>query len=221
MQIDPILTPSKSRDIACLLSALCMNALLVILASFSFLPAPRHDALLAPIQIQRIQVSTNPKPAEAIAPISPAGTAPMPIAAVAPQLVDKNKINKKNSAIQKHSVTKASSKSETLPAANDASLPDTTSNQNAEPSQEAFPVQQIQPEIPSEVKSQDYKSYVSVKVEIQTDGSSIPYLKTSSGNDKVDNAVLAALSKWKWHPAEVHDQPVSSVRYFRFEFEVH
>jgi len=85
---------------------------------------------------------------------------------------------------------------------------------------EAEPVVQVKPEIPEELKASTFKSFVRVKVEVQKDGTSIPALRSGSGNSEIDRRVLAALQKWRWKTAEVDGVPVASVRYFKFEFEV-
>ncbi|MCW3100572.1 MAG: outer rane transport energization protein TonB [Chthonomonadaceae bacterium] len=88
------------------------------------------------------------------------------------------------------------------------------------PSREAQPDNQTNPEIPDELKHGNFKSFVRVKVEIDTDGSFTPILRTSSGNADIDSRVLEALKKWKWKPALKDGVPVKSVQLFKFEFEV-
>lgn len=88
------------------------------------------------------------------------------------------------------------------------------------PTQKAQPVSTVEPEIPDELKSQDFKSFVRVKVDIAADGTFTVVLRTSSGNEDVDKRVLEALKKWKWKPALAEGQPVDSTQLFRFEFEV-
>lgn len=88
------------------------------------------------------------------------------------------------------------------------------------PSVEAQPIEEIKPQIPENLRTSEYKSYVRVKVEIGADGVSVPTLKTSSGNSEIDDRVIAALKKWRWRPALVDGRAVSSIRYFKFEFEV-
>lgn len=84
----------------------------------------------------------------------------------------------------------------------------------------AQPANQILPEIPDELKSENYKSYVRVRVEIAADGSFTPVLLTSSGNAEIDRRVLSALKAWKWKPALKNGFPLPSTQLFRFEFEV-
>ena len=90
----------------------------------------------------------------------------------------------------------------------------------AGPTQDAESVNQVLPDIPDDLKQDDFKSSVRVKVEINADGSFIPTLRTSSGNDQIDQIVLEALKKWKWKPALRDGQPVDSIQLFRFDFEV-
>lgn len=88
------------------------------------------------------------------------------------------------------------------------------------PSVEAQLLEQIMPTIPDELKSHQYKSYVRVKVEIAANGVASASLRTSSGNQVIDERVLDALQQWKWRPAFLDGTPVRSVRHFKFEFEV-
>ena len=88
------------------------------------------------------------------------------------------------------------------------------------PTQDAEPTRQAEPEIPEELRDKEFKTYVRVRVEVSADGSAEPSLRTSSGNTEVDDRVLSALRKWRWKPALKDGEPVSSIKYFRFEFEV-
>jgi TonB family protein len=88
------------------------------------------------------------------------------------------------------------------------------------PTRDAQPTDTVQPKIPDELRSQDYKSYVRVRVTIEADGSATPELRTSSGNAEIDRRVLDALKRWKWKPALSDGEPVKSVQLFKFEFEV-
>jgi protein TonB len=90
----------------------------------------------------------------------------------------------------------------------------------AGPTQDAQPSNQVKPEIPDDLKQQQYKSFVRVKVTVSADGSFVPTLRTSSGNADIDARVLNALKQWKWKPALKDGTPIDSVAYFRFEFEV-
>ncbi|MGO8673440.1 MAG: energy transducer TonB [Capsulimonadaceae bacterium] len=90
----------------------------------------------------------------------------------------------------------------------------------AGPTLDAQPTHQEYPEIPDELKSDDYQSFVRVRVEIEADGSFTPYLRTSSGNQEIDQRVLDALRKWKWKPALQAGTPVKSTQFFKFDFVV-
>jgi len=81
-------------------------------------------------------------------------------------------------------------------------------------------LQQVYPKIPDEMRATNFKAAVRVRVVILHDGNARPELTTSSGNESVDALVLAALKKWRWSPGMIAGAPVSSIRYFRFEFEV-
>ena len=88
------------------------------------------------------------------------------------------------------------------------------------PTQDATATHQENPELPDNLKSQSFKSFVRVKVNIAADGSFDVVLRTSSGNDDVDKLVLDALKRWKWKPALKDGDPVDSVQLFRFNFVV-
>ncbi len=88
------------------------------------------------------------------------------------------------------------------------------------PSREAEPSQQVQPSIPDSLKKGEFKSFVRVVVEIEVDGSFEASLRTSSGNQEIDQRVLDALKKWKWRPALKNGQVVASTQRFKFDFEV-
>jgi TonB family protein len=88
------------------------------------------------------------------------------------------------------------------------------------PTQDAQPDHTVQPEIPDELKSEQFKSFVRVRVEIAADGSFQVILRTSSGNQEVDKRVLEALKKWTWKPALKDGDPVDSIQLFKFQFQV-
>lgn len=88
------------------------------------------------------------------------------------------------------------------------------------PTRDARATRQVQPTIPDELKSGDFKSSVRVRVEISADGSPSPSLRGSSGNAAIDSRVLAALQRWRWKPALKDGDPVASTQFFRFDFEV-
>jgi protein TonB len=88
------------------------------------------------------------------------------------------------------------------------------------PTKDAEPVNQPMPEIPDELKSQSFKTFVRVAVEIDESGAFTVTLRTSSGNSEVDRLVLNALKRWKWKPALKEGEPIKSTQRFKFEFEV-
>jgi protein TonB len=85
---------------------------------------------------------------------------------------------------------------------------------------EAKPDRQENVEIPENLKSQGFKSFVRVRVNIGADGKFTVALRTSSGNTDVDKLVLDTLNKWTWKPALKDGEPVDSVQQFRFNFSV-
>jgi protein TonB len=78
----------------------------------------------------------------------------------------------------------------------------------------------VQPQLPEELKTADFRTSVKVRVEIATDGSNTPSLRASSGNSQVDEQVLKALRRWRWKPALRDGEPIASIQNFRFDFQV-
>ncbi len=87
------------------------------------------------------------------------------------------------------------------------------------PTKEAEALSTVQPNIPDDLRQQDFKTFVRVKVKIAPDGSFSVTLRTSSGNAEIDKLVVDALNKWKWKPALRDGNAVESTL-FKFEFEV-
>lgn len=85
---------------------------------------------------------------------------------------------------------------------------------------EAKPDHQESVEIPESLKSQSFKSFVRVRVEIGGDGKFKVILRTSSGNTDIDKLVVDTLNKWTWKPALKDGDAVESVQQFRFNFVV-
>jgi len=88
------------------------------------------------------------------------------------------------------------------------------------PTVDSEPTGQVQPEIPDDLKTEDLKTFVRVRVEIAEDGSFQVVLRTSSGKKEVDDLILNALKKWKWKPALKEGEPIKSTQLFKFEIEV-
>ena len=88
------------------------------------------------------------------------------------------------------------------------------------PTKDSEAISTVQPNIPDDLKQQDFKTFVRVKVNIQPNGSFSVTLRTSSGNAEIDKLVLDALNKWRWKPALRDGNAVESTQLFRFEFEV-
>jgi TonB family protein len=76
------------------------------------------------------------------------------------------------------------------------------------------------PEIPDDLKSQELKTSVRVRVVIEANGEFTTSLRSSSGNPEVDRLVLDALGHWKWRPAMRDGVAIESTKYFRFDFNV-
>ncbi len=88
------------------------------------------------------------------------------------------------------------------------------------PTRDAEATRQAQPDIPDELRQEQFKSYVRARVVVHADGSFDVSLRGSSGNSQIDDLALSALQRWKWKPALKDGEPVESTQYFRFDFEV-
>ncbi len=88
------------------------------------------------------------------------------------------------------------------------------------PSRLAEATRTVQPTIPDDLRNGEFRSSVSVRVEIGADGSATPTLRGSTGSAELDARVLSALRKWRWKPALRDGEPVASSQSFRFNFEV-
>jgi len=84
----------------------------------------------------------------------------------------------------------------------------------------AEPVYHPEPEIPSELKEQCFKSCCIAKFLIKKDGTSSVHLLSTSGSPDVDEIALHALRHWKFKPATVNGEPVDSTRKIQVEFEI-
>ncbi len=77
-----------------------------------------------------------------------------------------------------------------------------------------------EPVIPQELSEQNFKSFCVAKFTVDEKGKSDVKLLTTSGSSEVDEITLDTLRHWKFKPATVDDQPVTSTRKIRVEFEV-
>ena len=76
------------------------------------------------------------------------------------------------------------------------------------------------PEIPSELHEDCFKSCCLAKFIINPDGKTSVKLLSSTGNEELDEIALKTLKTWKFRPATLNGEPVSSTRRIRVEFEV-
>ena len=77
------------------------------------------------------------------------------------------------------------------------------------------------PEIPDNLTSGEYKSFVRVRAEVDEKGNVVSVtLRTSSGNAEIDKRVTQALEHAKYLPALKNGVPSSDTVIFKFEFGV-
>jgi TonB family protein len=206
------------RSSPSLVKALVFSILfhVVILVSMRILSSVTdHDPVqIVPIEVSRLILQSKPKAAQEPQeerPVEAERREPLP------NIIPRAKaLEKKIREVAKPRVEVTPTTSEHAETGNDEG----PVSPLAVPSVEAQPLEQIKPQIPDNLRTSEYKSYVRVKVEIGADGVSVPSLRTSSGNAEIDERVIAALNKWRWRPALVDGRAVSSIRYFKFEFEV-
>lgn len=85
---------------------------------------------------------------------------------------------------------------------------------------DALAVECPQPEIPSSLHEECYKSCCLARFCITCEGKHQVTLVSSSGSDEVDEIALKTLRRWKFKPAMLNGKPVQSVRKIKVEFEV-
>ena len=81
-------------------------------------------------------------------------------------------------------------------------------------------LEQVELKIPAELREQEFRTSVRVRVDVSPSGEGEPSLRTSSGNEAIDELVLAALKQWKWQPATRNGRDIPSTLYFRFLIQV-
>jgi protein TonB len=87
-------------------------------------------------------------------------------------------------------------------------------------SRDAEATDQIQPQIPDNLRNEAFKGFARIRVDIGPDGRAALSLNTSCGNADFDRLVLEAVRKWKWKPALKEGEPVASVQFVRINIEV-
>lgn len=88
-----------------------------------------------------------------------------------------------------------------------------------EKNREALTVFWIDPAKDAALLKLGFKGVLEAEVAIDIDGSHASKLTKPSGNDDVDKAVLAILTRWTWEPALKDGKPVASKKTLPFEFK--
>lgn len=76
------------------------------------------------------------------------------------------------------------------------------------------------PKIPSSLQEADLHTSVVIDFLVSADGSAIPRLVGSSGNEELDAIAIASVKKWRFHPAEQDHHPLDAKVRLRILFEV-
>ncbi len=107
-----------------------------------------------------------------------------------------------------------------------------TPRPTAQPTREATPqrprgmtrqaraTRQVKPEIPENLRDEEFRKSVRARVSVSADGGFEVSLHGSSGNAQMDELALSALRKWRWKPALRDGEAIQSTQSFRIEFEV-
>ena len=174
------------RKVSAIVFSIFLNLVVIAIIGKGLAAAPTKKEI---IPIEFVTISTKQ-----IAAPQPAVHAPVPV----PKQEVPIPVKKEVSNVVKESKKKVAAPEAPPPPRNEPVVNESasdSSNDFATPGVEAIAFDQVNPEIPTELRTSEYKAYVRVKVEVLGDGSSTPTLKTSSGNTEIDSRVLAALKK--------------------------
>ena len=81
-------------------------------------------------------------------------------------------------------------------------------------------IESPRPEIPSDMHDECFKSFCVARFVINPDGKTQVKLVSSTGNEDLDEIALKTLKQWKFKPATLNGEPISSTRRLKIEFEV-
>ncbi len=76
------------------------------------------------------------------------------------------------------------------------------------------------PELPSEMKSEAFKTTCTARFHIEPSGKFEVKLLESTQNEEIDRLVITTLKKWKFKPASLDGTPVASTRKLKIELEI-
>lgn len=76
------------------------------------------------------------------------------------------------------------------------------------------------PKIPAALQEADLHTSVVIDFFVAVDGTANPRLVGSSGNEELDAIAIAAVKKWRFHPAEQDHHPLDAKVRLRILFEV-
>lgn len=86
---------------------------------------------------------------------------------------------------------------------------------NAEPQTLFYPI------LPQDAASRTYSRAVKVKVAVGATGSVEINLTRGSGDEEIDEAIVAAIRQWQWQPALKTGQPVAQTLEFVYDLATH
>lgn len=92
--------------------------------------------------------------------------------------------------------------------------------QNESKHEEAVVLENPKPELPTEMKSEAFKTTCTARFHIEPSGKFEVKLLDSTQNEEIDRIVVATLKKWKFKPASVDGNPVASTRKLKLELEI-
>lgn len=101
-----------------------------------------------------------------------------------------------------------------------ASLPDNFRPAPFGPSRRAEAQNLALPDLPDDAASRTFARVVRVQARIALDGSATVAIVRGSGDEEIDDRVLAALKRWRWSPALKEGQPLASEQQFEYDLMV-
>jgi peptidyl-prolyl cis-trans isomerase B (cyclophilin B) len=89
------------------------------------------------------------------------------------------------------------------------------------PTHNAEPQALFYPLLPDDIASRTYTKTVKVKVIVSATGSADITLTRGTGDEEIDDAIVAAMRQWQWQPALRTGQPVAQTLEFVYDLATH
>lgn len=89
------------------------------------------------------------------------------------------------------------------------------------PTHAAEPQTLFYPVLPDDLATRTYSKTVKIKVAVGTTGTTDVDITRGSGDDEIDEAIVAAIRLWHWQPALKQGQPVAQTLEFVYDLATH